>query len=202
MQSVLDPRVWGQCHPHCSCWWRPSFIAYYLTITGLWKYHQSLCMCVRTEGGAWLSAKLRVMMDLHSHNQLTILLIWVEQRWVVIMFFVESLYFHLFSSFQIKQSEQWICNFFWFKVFLGVFLPSILHFDMHHWKIDVTPVFFSHSHFSFPNIGTQCRNPLQHFQKQLIYKSRRCRKWVSKGVRPSCSLYRSNYVKTEDSFLN
>lgn len=41
VQSLLDPRVWSQCRPHCSCWWRPSFIAYYLIITGLWKYHHS-----------------------------------------------------------------------------------------------------------------------------------------------------------------
>lgn len=72
VQSIWDPRVWGQCHPHCSCWWRPSFIAYYLTITGLWKYHQSSSMCVRTEGGAWLVAKLRVVMDLRSRHQLNV----------------------------------------------------------------------------------------------------------------------------------
>lgn len=72
LQSIWDPRVWGQCHPHCSCWWRPSFIAYYLTITGLWKYHQSSSMCVRTEGGAWLVAKLRVVMDLRSRHQLNV----------------------------------------------------------------------------------------------------------------------------------
>ena len=72
VQSIWDPRIWGQCHPHCSCWWRPSFIAYYLTITGLWKYHQSSSMCVRTEGGAWLVAKLRVVMDLRSRHQLNV----------------------------------------------------------------------------------------------------------------------------------
>uniref|UniRef100_A0A669CPS0 Uncharacterized protein n=1 Tax=Oreochromis niloticus TaxID=8128 RepID=A0A669CPS0_ORENI len=26
VQSFLDSRICSQCHPHCSCWWRPSFI--------------------------------------------------------------------------------------------------------------------------------------------------------------------------------
>lgn len=47
-----------------SCWWTPSFLADYITITGLWKYHQSWCMCIRTEGGAWLSTKLRIVTGL------------------------------------------------------------------------------------------------------------------------------------------
>lgn len=41
----LHFKISGRHHPHCSCWWRPSFIADYLIISGLWKYHCSSCTC-------------------------------------------------------------------------------------------------------------------------------------------------------------
>lgn len=75
---------------------------------------------------------------------------------------------------------------------------SILHIT--HWKVDVTPIFFSHSHFPSSMLRHDAKilhtalSETACLQEQKVYK-------VSLKGGPSCSLYRGNYVKTVDFFF-